>query len=116
MSPLLASAFPRRFERTYARPNMPSSMAWLAIVIRVAIVPVVLGSLAVLMQSQRAPTDVAAAVGLMFVSAIHTAYWWDPWRRGQIQAIVAVSGMVVINFLLLNLLGVSEPLLWLYPA
>ena len=28
----------------------------------------------------------------------------------------AVASMIVVNFILLNLLGLAEPLLWLYPA
>jgi len=76
----------------------------------------VVGAFATFIHSQRTPTDVATTLGLLLLSAVHTAYWWDPWRRRQGQAAAAVVGMVVINFVLLNLLGVPEPLLWLYPA
>jgi two-component system, NarL family, sensor histidine kinase DesK len=91
-------------------------MAWLAIVIRVVIAPVLVGAFATFIHSQHAPSDVATTIGLLFLSAVHTAYWWDPWRRGQRHAAAAVASMVVTNFVLLNLLGVPEPLLWLYPA
>jgi hypothetical protein len=73
------------------------------------------GSVSASVHSQHGPSDVAT-IGLLLLSAVHTAYWWDPWRRGQRHAAAAVAGMVVTNFVLLNLLGVPEPLLWLYPA
>jgi two-component system, NarL family, sensor histidine kinase DesK len=91
-------------------------MAWLAIVIRVVIAPVLVGALATFIHSQHTPTEVATTIGLLFLSGVHTAYWWDPWRRRQNHAAAAVAGMVVTNFVLLNLLGVPQPLLWLYPA
>jgi two-component system, NarL family, sensor histidine kinase DesK len=109
-------SLPATFDRAYAEGEMASSMAWLAIVIRVVIAPVLVGAFATFLHSQYASNDVATTVGLLFLSAVHTAYWWDPWRRGQRHAAAAVAGMVVTNFLLLNLLGVPEPLLWLYPA
>ena len=96
--------------------GMPSSMTWLAIVIRITIAPVLLGALAVLLHSQRAPSDVAAAMGLLLLGAIHIVYWWNPWPRSQAQAVAVVASMVAINCVLLNLLGLAEPLLWLYPA
>src|SRR5262249_33211630 len=46
----------------------------------------------------------------------HLLYWRRPWPARQSRAIAAAASMVVINFVLLNLLGVAEPLLWLYPA
>jgi hypothetical protein len=36
---------------------MPSSMTWLAIVIRITIAPVLVGGLAVLVHAQRAPGE-----------------------------------------------------------
>ena len=96
--------------------NMPSSMAWLAAAIRVAIAPLLMGALMLLVHTPPAATDVAAALGLVLLAAIHTAYWWDPWHRRPQQAIVALGSMLVINFVLLNRLGLAEPLLWLYPA
>ena len=91
-------------------------MTWLAIVIRIIIAPVLLGALAVLLYSQRAPSGVAAAMGLLLLGAIHIVYWWNPWPRRPGQAGAAMASMVAINFVLLNLLGLAEPLLWLYPA
>jgi two-component system, NarL family, sensor histidine kinase DesK len=102
--------------RAYAVGGMPSSMTWLAIAIRISIAPVLLGALAVVLHSQRAAGDLAAAMGLLLLAAIHIAYWWDPWQRSQARALAAAGSMVVLNFLLLNLLGLAEPLLWLYPA
>jgi two-component system, NarL family, sensor histidine kinase DesK len=96
--------------------GMPSSMTWLATVIRIAIAPVLMGALALLTHSPGTSTDVAAAVGLLLLAAIHSVYWWDPWRRKPQDAVAALGTMVVINFVLLNLLGLAEPLLWLYPV
>jgi len=59
---------------------------------------------------------VAIAPVLVLLGAIHVVYWWRPWPGGQGRAVAAVAGMLVINLVLLNLLGVAEPLLWLYPA
>jgi two-component system, NarL family, sensor histidine kinase DesK len=88
----------------------------LAIVIRIAIAPVLLGAIAMLSHSERAWSDLATTAGLLLLAALHTLYWWDPWRRSQRQSVATVVSMVVLNFILLNLLSVSEPLLWLYPA
>jgi two-component system, NarL family, sensor histidine kinase DesK len=95
---------------------MPSSTTWLAVVIRITIAPVLVGASAIAVRSQRAPSDVAAVLGLLLLSAIHLAYWWKPWQTSQVRAVAAVATTVAINFVLLNLLGVAEPLLWLYPA
>jgi two-component system, NarL family, sensor histidine kinase DesK len=95
---------------------MPSSMTWLATVIRIAIAPALMGALAQLIHSPRAATDVAAALGLLLIAATHSVYWWDPWQRKPQLAVAALGTMVVTNFVLLNLLGLAEPLLWLYPA
>jgi two-component system, NarL family, sensor histidine kinase DesK len=116
VSPLSAETLPLNTARAYAVSGMPSSMTWLATVIRIAIGPVLIGTLALLFHSPRASTDLAAALGLVLLAAIHSAYWWDPWRRKQRHAVAALGAMVVINFVLLNLLGLAQPLLWLYPA
>jgi two-component system, NarL family, sensor histidine kinase DesK len=92
---------------------MPSNMAWLATVIRITIAPVLIGVLAVLVHSPRTSTDVAAAAGLLLLGTVHIVYWWNPWRRTARQAVAALGIMVAINFVLL---GLAEPLLWLYPA
>ena len=91
-------------------------MTWLATVIRIVIVPVLLGALALVIHSPRGPADLAAAAGLLLLAAIHSIYWWDPWQRKPQHAVVALGTMVIINFVLLNLLGLAESLLWLYPA
>jgi len=95
---------------------MPPTLIWLPTVTRVAIAPVLVGALALLVKSPRSVSDLAAAAGLVLLGAIHVLYWWLPWPSGQGRAVAAASGMVVINFVLLNLLGLPEPLLWLYPA
>lgn len=91
-------------------------MNWLAVVIRIAIAPVLVGALAPLVRSPRTAGDPVAAIGLLLLAAIHSAYWWNPWRRTQPQATAALASMAAVNFVLLNLLGLAEPLLWLYPA
>jgi len=100
----------------HAVSGMPSSMTWLATVIRIAIGPVLIGALALLLHSPRASTDLTAALGLVLLAAIHSAYWWDPWQRKPQHTVAALGAMVVINFVLLNLIGLAQPLLWLYPA
>jgi two-component system sensor histidine kinase DesK len=95
---------------------MPMSMIWLATVIRVAIVPVLVGALGLVLESSRSASDLAAAAGLILLGAIHVLYWWRPWPTQLWSAVAAVVSMLIINFVLLNLLGLAEPLLWLYPA
>jgi two-component system sensor histidine kinase DesK len=94
---------------------MPSKMNWLAIVIRLAIAPVFLGAL---LLSARAASisDVSASIGLLVLGAIHVVYWWRPWPSQPRRALATTAGMVLTNFVLVNLLGLSQPLLWLYPA
>jgi two-component system sensor histidine kinase DesK len=91
-------------------------MAWLTTIVRIAVAPVLTGALAVLAHSPREPGDVAAAVCLLALAAIHCVYWWEPWRRTETQTIVAAIGMALANFVLLTIPGFSEPLVWLYPA
>ena len=95
---------------------MPKTMTWLATVIRVAIAPVLVGALGLLVESPRSASDLAAAAGLILLGAIHVVYWWRPWPSPTRRAVAAAASMVIINFVLLNLLGLAEPLLWLYPA
>lgn len=95
---------------------MPPTLIWLPTVIRVAIVPVLVGALVLLAESPRSLSDLSAAAGLVLLGAIHVFYWWQPWPSRPTRAVAAVSGMVATNFVLLNLLGLAEPLLWLYPA
>jgi two-component system sensor histidine kinase DesK len=72
--------------------------------------------LSLVLQSPHTPNNLAAVVGLVLLSVFHVLYWWRPWPARQSRAIAAAAGMVVINFVVLDLLGVAEPLLWLYPA
>lgn len=95
---------------------VPSSLTWLTTVIRITIAPVLFGALALLFHSPRAASDLAAATGLLLLGSVHIVYWIDPWQRMPRQAVGALASMLVINFALLNLLGLAEPLLWLYPA
>src|SRR6266851_10190708 len=95
---------------------MPRTMIWLAAVIRVAIAPVLLGALVLLVNSARSLSDLAVSAGLVLLGAIHVLYWWRPGNDQQGRAAAALAGTVFINFVLLNLLGLAEPLVWLYPA
>jgi len=95
---------------------MPTTLVWLPTAIRVAIAPVLVGALVLLVEPTRSASDLAAAVGLVLLSAIHVLYWWRPWPSRQRPAAAAAAGMVLVNFLLLNLVGLAQPLLWLYPA
>jgi hypothetical protein len=91
-------------------------MTWLTVVIRLTIAPVLFGAVALLAHSLGAASDVAAATGLLLLGLVHIVYWLDPWHRSARQAGAALVAMLVINFALLNLLGLEQPLLWLYPA
>ena len=95
---------------------MPSSMIWLTIVIRITIAPVLIGAFGLLLRSPHGASDVAAAAGLLLLAAVHIVHWLNPWQRRPRQAGAALGAMLVIDFALLNLLGLAEPLLWLYPA
>jgi two-component system sensor histidine kinase DesK len=90
-------------------------MIWLATVVRLAILPVFLGAM-LLVARPASSSDTAAAIGLVVLGTIHVLYWWRPWPTRQRRAIAATAGMVLTNFVLVNLLGLSQPLLWLYPA
>src|SRR5713226_1343549 len=96
--------------------EMPTTLVWLPTAIRVAIAPVLVGALVLLVEPSRSLSDLAAAVGLVLLSAIHVLYWWRPWPSRERPAVAAAAGMVLVNFLLLNLVGLAQPLLWLYPA
>jgi two-component system sensor histidine kinase DesK len=95
---------------------MPTSTGWLTVIVRIAIAPVLVGALALMLRSPSGAGDLAAAMGLLILAAIHCAYWWNPWRRTQGQAVAAAIGMAAVNLVLLNIIGFSEPLVWLYPA
>lgn len=91
-------------------------MIWLTTVVRLAIAPVLLGAPVLLVKPPRLGSDLAAAAGLVLLGAIHLRYWWRPWPSSQHRAVAAAAGMVLTNLVLLNLLGLAQPLLWLYPA
>jgi two-component system sensor histidine kinase DesK len=95
---------------------MSPNMVWLAVVVRLAIVPVFLGALFIWLEPQRSDKDVAAALGLVVLGVIHLVFWWRPWPAGQRRAVVATAGMLLTNFVLLNMFGLTQPLVWLYPA
>jgi len=95
---------------------MPPTMMWLAVVIRLVIAPVFLGALFLVRAQTRLQTNLVAALGLLVLGTIHLVYWWHPWPTKQRHAVFAAAGMVLTNFVLVDLLGVSQPLLWLYPA
>jgi two-component system sensor histidine kinase DesK len=104
-----------------------STLVWLPTVIRVAIAPVLIGAAVYLSQSARSPQDLAAGAGLLLLGAIHVIYWWhagDAFESGgrtdrptrQSPAAAAVIGMAAVNLVLLDLLGLAQPLVWLYPT
>jgi two-component system sensor histidine kinase DesK len=95
---------------------MPPRMMWLAVVVRLVIAPVFLGALFLMRAPTRSQTDLVAALGLVVLGTIHLLYWWRPWPTRQRSGILAAVGMVLTNFVLVDLLGLSQPLLWLYPA
>lgn len=91
-------------------------MRWLTTVIKLAIAPVVVGAVGLVVAPSRSASDVAAAAGLLLLSAIHLFYWRHPWPNRQRRAVAVAAGMVLTNAVLLNLFGLAQPLLWLYPA
>ena len=95
---------------------MPHKMRWLIAVIRLAIAPVFLGTLFLWLQPQRSGRDVAAGAGLALLGATYVLYWSRPWPAEPRRAIAAAAAMIITNLVLLHVLGLSEPLVWLYPA
>lgn len=95
---------------------MTPKMTWLVNVVRLAIVPVFVGALVLLVEPPQSGRDLAAAAGLTLLGAIHVLYWRRPWPALPHRAVAATAGMVLTNVALLHLLGLSQPLLWLYPA
>lgn len=95
---------------------MPPKLVWLVNVVRLAIVPVFLGALVLLVEPQRSVRDLAAAAGLTLLGVVHVWYWWRPWSAQPHRSVAAAASMVITNVVLLHLLGLSQPLLWLYPA
>lgn len=95
---------------------MPPKMIWLTNVVRLAIAPMFLGVLFLLMEPQRSAGDLAAAAGLLLLGTIHLLYWRRPWPDRPHRSVAAAAGMVLTNVVLLHLLGLTQPLLWLYPA
>lgn len=95
---------------------MPPKMVWFAAAIHLAITPVFLGALFVWIEPERSSRDVAAGAGLALLGAIHLLYWLRPWPTQQRRAVAATATMVLTNLVLLHVLGLSQPLVWLYPA
>lgn len=95
---------------------MPPAMVWLVNVVRLAIVPVFLGALILIVEPQPSVRDLTSAAGLVLLGAIHVWYWWRPWPGQPHRSVAAAAGMVITNVVLLHLLGLTQPLLWLYPA
>src|SRR5262245_23038480 len=95
---------------------MPRTMHWLVAVIRLAAVPVFLGALSLWLEPQRSERDQAVGLGLALLGAIHVLYWWRPWPTGWRRPPAAAAGMVATNAVLTEWLGLSQPLLWLYPV
>ena len=95
---------------------MQPKMVWLVAVVRLAITPVFLGALLLWFEPQRSGRDIAVGAGLALLGALHLLYWSRPWPAQQRRAIAAVAAMVVTNLVLLHVLGLSQPLVWLYPA
>jgi len=95
---------------------MPPGMIWLATGVRMAVVPVFLGALFLLVEPRRPSVDLAAAAGLVLLGAIHLLFWRQPWPGRRRRAVVAAGAMILTNLVLLDLLGLAQPLLWLYPA
>src|SRR5262249_59747005 len=94
---------------------MPRGMIWLTRVVRLAIVPVFLGALLYLVQPRRPLGNLAAAAGLVLLGAIHLLYWWRPWPGQHRRAVIAAGAMILNNPAPLDLLGLPQPLPWLYP-
>ena len=95
---------------------MPRKMIWLVSVVRLAIMPVFLGTLFLWLDPQRSARDLIAGAGLAVLGATHLFYWWRPWPAQQRRAVVLAALMVLTNLILLHVLDLSEPLVWLYPA
>jgi signal transduction histidine kinase len=91
-------------------------MRWLAWLVRLTIAPVFIAALVLLTQPTPLVHNVAASLGLVVLGGIHVFYWWHPWPNRLRRTVFAGAGMVATNFVLLNLLGLAQPLLWLYPA
>jgi two-component system sensor histidine kinase DesK len=91
-------------------------MLWLTNVVRLAIAPVFLGAVLLWLEEGRSWRDVGAGIGLVALTAIHLYYWRRPWPAEPRRVVVAAAAMVVTNLTVNHLLGLSQPLLWLYPA
>src|SRR3989441_8553293 len=95
---------------------MVSDMRWLVVVVRLAIAPVLLGALSLWVGPQRSGSDLPASLGLVLLGVIHLLYWWRPWPARPLGTFAAAAGMVLTNAVLIYVVGLSQPLLWLYPA
>lgn len=106
---------PRR-SFAYTGAEVLPKMLWLANVIRLVIMPVFFGALFLVTGPRRSMHDLASALGLLLLGAIYVLYWRRPWSVQPRWAVAAAAGMVLTNIVLLHLLGLVQPLLWLYPA
>ena len=100
----------------YIGDDMPPKLVWLVAVVRLAITPVFLGALLLWVDPQRSSRDIAVGCGLALLGALHLLYWLRPWLARQRRAMAVAAVMVLTNLVLLHVLGLSQPLLWLYPA
>src|SRR5437867_4011683 len=95
---------------------MRSDMRWLVAVVRLAIAPVLLGALFLWIAPNASERNPAAGLGLVLLAAIHLLYWRRPWPTRPARAIAAAAAMVATNAVLVHVLGLPQPLVWLYPA
>src|SRR5919201_4714726 len=95
---------------------MPLNMRWLVVVVRLAVTPVLLGALLLWLASPPSVHNKAAGLGLLLLGTTHLLYWWRPWPPRWRRTVAAAGAMLVTNAALIHLLGLSQPLLWLYPA
>ncbi|MBI5363371.1 MAG: sensor histidine kinase [Planctomycetes bacterium] len=91
-------------------------MNWLAVVIRIAVAPVFVGAVVLWLESGRTGRDVLAVLGLFALGTIHLLYWRRPWPRRPHGALIATACAVFTNVVLTHHCGLSQALLWLYPA
>src|SRR5262245_20994336 len=95
---------------------MPAPMGWLATVTRLAVAPLLVGALALWLEPRPSARELPAAVGLLLLGGVHVVYWWRPWPARPTRAVLAAGAMVLTNAVLIHVLGLSQPMLWLYPA
>jgi two-component system, NarL family, sensor histidine kinase DesK len=95
---------------------MPPPLRWLAAAVRLAVAPLFLGALLLWLAPPRAGREQAAGLGLALLGVIHLLFWWRPWPPRPRRAVAAAAAMAATIAVLTHPLGLSQPLLWLYPA